>query len=686
MHKLIAVLLALFALNAQAATIAASSCQQAAVESAIAAAANGDTVSIPAGACTWGTIAPIAKQIKITGAPALATVITASGAGNILTLTIGSQFRTEIANLKFLPGSATGTYLIVNGAGLPPYMHDMSFNLPNFQLQHAVEWRVTGGVISKTIFESTQNLGGACGTQIGSESGSIVVKPGVPWNDASTMGMNDVNGDKNLYLEDNVFSNVGQMPDLDDNARAVLRHNTIISSSLVMHGTTGPQGARHVEVYDNTFSLPNKSRAFNRWLWFRAGTGVITGNVMDAMTGQCYGNKPSVMFTVENAQRSDGGHGCCTGYMCWHQPGSGSDGTAGHNNLSAGQSPASAYQISEPVYIWGNTGPGAAENLFVMGEGEPAQCGTSHTTAEFFKRDRDYFLNAGAKPGWTRYTYPHPITTGAITPPIPPVIPPTGPLTKFGETAVLPSTGLLNACVLIGQPATLAISGTLKSLAFYSGAAGGQAVMALYNASGALVASTAQTAVVSGWNDWPVLSTVALAPATYRITVTNPTGAVVQDRYGITTYGGVVAGGNCAPPGSMPGGNAIVEHWSMYGTVEGAAAPALPAPTNPTLVIVTGSATPYVRASVSASATQCGFYVDDLAPVMVPAAGGSCQMSAGGMSAAQGTHVVAVDARAPSFTNSPKTAPFYVFTIGMGLYGYGVVTMQCDAVKCTPVP
>ena len=40
------------------------------------------------------------------------------------------------------------------------------------------------------------------------------------------MGTLDSTGTQNTYIEDSVFNNVGQAPDVDDNGRVVLRHSS----------------------------------------------------------------------------------------------------------------------------------------------------------------------------------------------------------------------------------------------------------------------------------------------------------------------------------------------------------------------------------------------------------------------------------------------------------------------------
>src|SRR5207237_9186210 len=116
-----------------------------------------------------------------------------------------------------------------------------------FNLETAVQWIVTGEVIWHTTFEATQNLSGTCCSEIGSDSGSLVVKPGIPWDNASTLGTLDSSGTTNLYIEDSTFSYVGQAPDMDDNARVVVRHTSFIGSSGLTHGPTSTYGGRQFE-------------------------------------------------------------------------------------------------------------------------------------------------------------------------------------------------------------------------------------------------------------------------------------------------------------------------------------------------------------------------------------------------------------------------------------------------------
>ncbi len=326
---------------------------------------------------------------------------------------------------------------------------------PNFALTHAVQWFVTGGVIWNTTFDSTYNLSGACAVgTVGNDGGTIVVKSNRSWNTASTMGTLDTNGDQNLYIENSIFQNVGQAPDVDTGGRVVVRYSSLINATGLTHGTTTPVGGRQVEYYQNTITHTIVNRDISRWFWMRAGTAVFTQNNIQAISDSCHGNRSSFQFTLWRIFQRSGGYGCCIGYMCMQQPGSGSDGTT-HNPAKTAAyvrgGVSNPYQISDPVYIWNNTGTGnASSSLWSTNEGAPLSCsninpatGQQWKSADNFVLNRDIFAdstsspNNGAKPGWAPYTYPHPLTQGSGTssPASPPIAP---PITQ----APTPPTGL----------------------------------------------------------------------------------------------------------------------------------------------------------------------------------------------------------------------------------------------------
>ena len=63
---------------------------------------------------------------------------------------------------------------------------------------------------------------------------------------------------------------------------------------------------------------------------------------------------------------------------------------------------------SEPAYIWGNSSqPLANTDLSDYGG---TDCSNPDSSANYIVLNRDYFNGSTAKPGYTPYTYPHPLT------------------------------------------------------------------------------------------------------------------------------------------------------------------------------------------------------------------------------------------------------------------------------------
>lgn len=88
-------------------------------------------------------------------------------------------------------------------------------------------------------------------------------------------------------------------------------------------------------------------------------------------------------------------------------------GSGGQNSMQVGWGHDGSNHVSDPVYIWNNTGTGSTPvgNCVSYNDGSPDDCGTGKTTADFLTQDVDWFWENGAKPGWSKYTYPHPLRT-----------------------------------------------------------------------------------------------------------------------------------------------------------------------------------------------------------------------------------------------------------------------------------
>jgi len=364
-----------------AATINAANCSQAAVQAAVISATDGDTVLVPAGNCTWSGLS-LSKGVHLKGAGAGATNITLTGIG---TLSTNATASIEISGFTLIHsgGGNENRAWLVSGSwtNKPPLIHDNTINVTNAGF---FRWEVNNGVIYRNVFTCTLDESVIQHKHGDSQS----------WSTPDTLGMRDTNGNRNLYVEDNVFNNcTNQGIDMDDSSRSVVRYNVFNNSSWNSHGfATSPIGNRHFEIYNNQFNQQNNNVNQSWQIWIRGGTGVVFNNFIQDLNGQQWGNKPEVVLSVRAA--SGGGTqypgGCCTTYPCIRQIGQGYDGTR---------------QFTDPIRFWNNTGG------YVITAGQNwGSCGGA--ASNFIQNGRDYVVDA-PRPNYSPYTYPHPLRTGS---------------------------------------------------------------------------------------------------------------------------------------------------------------------------------------------------------------------------------------------------------------------------------
>ncbi len=380
------------AAQSEAATITAASCSRDAVNAAISSASDGDTVLIPDGSCTWTTGISTTKQIAVRaqnytptpgGAASRNVTITNNSSSPLFTFTTGNSFHVALAGIYFNEGTGTVNHLHVQGSGSKvALVSDNYFEVKqrngNAEEIAIIYWSALGGVLWNNRFVG---IGTGPGGSANPDGASILIEGSSRvWNTSSTMGTKDTNGSINIYFEDNTFKNVGQCPDVDDHGRVVFRYNDIDGSSGLTHGFSSSWGGRHAEYYHNNFHVSTDNvNIAGRYFWLRAGTAVFFNNNV-AQENRGYGAPDQVAFIVEG-----GGS-----YPKPRQVG------RGYENGD----------VSDPVYLWNNTGPGAYS--------------ITNSTPSLIQENRDYFVNKGPKPGYSPYTYPHPLRTGGSTTPPPP--------------------------------------------------------------------------------------------------------------------------------------------------------------------------------------------------------------------------------------------------------------------------
>jgi len=252
------------------------------------------------------------------------------------------------------------------------------------------------------------------------------------------MGASDTNGAANFYVEDCDFHAILSSTDFDGDSRVVFRHNVLDNAALGSHGAdTSPIGLRHVEIYDNELIFDNfgdcdgsVTLGLNWFFWMRGGTGVITDNILPAISSCAWGSKGNILFSVLNIRRNSGGYPCWATYPAPHQVGQGYGPEAAfHSHYSgANYGKLDYYTYLEPVYIWHNSGNGGNQVSLNAESTDP--CGNNQLLTNYIQAGRDYKLEP--KPGYVKFTYPHPLRT-ALT-----QSPPTSTDTS-STTAVVPN-------------------------------------------------------------------------------------------------------------------------------------------------------------------------------------------------------------------------------------------------------
>ncbi len=377
-----------FCLLAPAIVFADASCtDQASCQTAVNNAVDGDTITLTASDSAWNTSLIISgKGIHFKGSSGAISI--SGSASPLISISKDATDHVEISNL-----TTSGPAIDISGTGKSVIIHDLSAS--NDTATGIITFYVNGALVYNCTFEnSTPDVQGVYGLQAKNTGGLS------DWQTASTLGGADTDGERNIYIEGCTFNYLTNAAiDADDASRLVVRYCTFNNSAAAGHGyCSSAIGARTWEFINNDFVYTeystNRGNVANGWIKMRGGTGVITGNNFDVLSGT-WGSKPSISLAVWEVGSGEncGQSGCCTSYPCTRQIGQGHNGTS---------------QITDPVYIWGNTNTGTIEL-----DGNDPACGTL-TISDVLQADRDYYL--ATKSGYAEYTCPHPLAgTGSCS-------------------------------------------------------------------------------------------------------------------------------------------------------------------------------------------------------------------------------------------------------------------------------
>jgi len=424
------------------------------VDDCIALANDGDTIHLPAGSVTWSsTVSWADKNISIIGAGIGSTVITSSAAWTFSVVdNVKADFRISGMTLTGNPTSGfiklssdnqpggVGAQAAVYGWRLDHIRMDSDDNLP--AAMHVYIIGLNWGVIDNCEYETTATTGEYFFNGIysyvnyhdGYETsfGDLgALKGGYSWSLPIDWGTY-----KAVYIEDCTFNapnltGSGHPVDSAYGARIVFRHNSVVGGGLLMHPVSSDHpGTIKYEIYNNSFS----GAAYTGWFAFQVqagGTGVIFNNQWTnfgtyynqnlslrecrSTSGGCGGNCSSGSPLLY----CDGGHTWdgnveASGWPCFGQVG------RSPGPLGAGNGDTPIWGESDPVYAWRNGADaacaedsGTCTNVTNL---VSDACPDDYVRSEVHSNGEVDFVNNGstAKPGYTPYTYPHPLRDAAV--------------------------------------------------------------------------------------------------------------------------------------------------------------------------------------------------------------------------------------------------------------------------------
>jgi Chitobiase/beta-hexosaminidase C-terminal domain len=383
--------------------------------------------------------------------PASTVIVNNLASGAAISVTESTAGESNLSGFKIAEGAGTADDIDVNYAsgGQAVLIHDIwteDPTNPNSSSGGAIYSNTNRGVVWNWTCDNTpfsQNF--LCFHHKDAPASS--------WTTPSNWGMADSTGQANFYVEDSFFAAGFHASDNDDNGRLVWRYNVLDNIGFGTHGAdTSNYGQRYFDFDHNVGVFNDESSdhtTFNMqwWIFVRGGTFVAFDNTLPALVSQDYGTKPDIDIIIENLQRDAGPNPCwgagTTGGADYHaprQPGFGYVTGTGTDGLGRTNDSITYVGDSEPAYEWGNSREPLNVNLSDYGG---TACSSPDHTSDYVHSGRDYFANA-TKPGFTAYTYPHPLRGNVVA--VPSISPSPGTYTSPTTITIIDSTAGATIC------------------------------------------------------------------------------------------------------------------------------------------------------------------------------------------------------------------------------------------------
>lgn len=399
---------------AKASTASAATCFQPDVQAAIDAAADGDTVLVPDGNCTWSSPIVIDKAITLKGDGSYVVDGNHQDIGTWpLTITLSGNSGIEI-------DGTTDAFIRVTGFqffGAAPGGSSANGGAIYSPASNRADWRVDNSRFSLSGNSVTSSSNSGLIDHIYVYDSGCSPASWIVARDLRFDGLGDgaftqpvgFGGPNFLFIEDSTFwkhcTSATPSPFVTDGqagGRFVFRHNYVRDASVGWHGTESgapERGGYAFEVYDNEFYWTMPDNRYHTAIFHRGGTALVYNNIAN--------NYQALWKSwVHRATRSWGRFGQCDGtqvhdgnagipdapgYPCLDQVGRGMALGTGLSDIQP--------QEESKVHIWNNTRINTG-SVF-------------HNNPQYVVEGRDYEFSDddSAKPvSYEAYPYPHPLT------------------------------------------------------------------------------------------------------------------------------------------------------------------------------------------------------------------------------------------------------------------------------------
>ncbi len=275
------------AVSGFAANIDASSCSQSHVASALNAADYGDTVTVPAGNCTWTSGVTVKGKTLIgAGKDTSGTVITMHTA-QIFAVITHPSYNTRVSGFRLMSTSQA------TGGGRVIYINEARGGLSEkpVRIDHIYigngwtgsSYRHTGAITANCAYGVVDHVEF---NEVGKEVMYVNCTTEDTWD--TNPGPVNFGSDEFLFIEDCTWVHTHDSGSehaimSDGSGKYVARHNSITGSlNIDSHGYCGSgiydSGTRASEIYRNTWNMNLSSRP--NLINFRGGPGYVWGNTI----------------------------------------------------------------------------------------------------------------------------------------------------------------------------------------------------------------------------------------------------------------------------------------------------------------------------------------------------------------------------------------------------------------------